>query len=673
MPRRTLALVGILTGFATAANIAPSNPASTPQVKKVLTYLQNLGGQGILSGQLSMLNEMVNDTSPRERYQMARNGNRMPAVYAANFGDWPMAYQDSIIRTIQHKWVKSNGQQVLMLCWHTVQPDSPEDSGYAAMSHFSADNPYPAWKIDSILKPGTTLNVEHMKRVKRAGMYLKQLDSSGIPVIWRPYHENNGAFFWWGQQARFKELWKQMYTYYSDSLKLNNLIWAYSMCYFGDGDRWIDSLYPGHKYVDLLGVDIYAGSFGQDYHPWIYQTLLSKAEGRPIAITENGTMPNVPVLKYTQPKWTFFCTWFKYEVDTMWVNDYYHPAGYSLQNSDALYKAVYGDPYTLTRDQIDFDLGPSSRVFLSTGVSPTGSGSIVSVPDSLGRYSKGQKVSVTATPAPGWVFTGWAGDATGRTNPLEVTLDADRSVRASFAALKGTNLLLNGKFSDSLVGWGFSAWQTNAKATASVEATDSSFHVVVTGTSADPWGTQLTQGLLLEQGTTYEVSFDVWGDANAKISYGLGESSGLYRKIWSGSDTLKAAILTVRDTIVDTLPTQTALRLEFNLGAQTGNLWLDNIKVARISGSDPIVGTVPRSMAMIPTTSFKSSKSGITWSLSTPLSSTTTLTISRLDGTTVRTEILPSGSVSGSVQFVERGTYLVRLGDAPTFRVLLLH
>jgi hypothetical protein len=251
-------------------------------------------------------------------------------------------------------------------------------------------------------------------------------------------------------------------------------------------------------------------------------------------------------------------------------------------------------------------------------------------------------------------------------------LDADRSVRANFASLKGTNLLLNGKFSDSLIGWGFSAWQTNAKATATIEAVDSSFHVVVTGTSADPWGTQLTQGLLLEQGTTYEVSFDVWGDANSKISYGLGESSGLYRKIWSGSDTLKAEKLTVRDTIVDTLPTQTALRLEFNLGAQTGNLWLDNIKVARISGSDPMVGVIARSISK-PMARYKASQAGITWSLPTPLASPATLTLSRLDGTIVRSEILPTGATTGSVQFVERGTYLIQLGETPATPILLLH
>ena len=332
--RRALSILLSLATATLAAAIPPSNPNTSPEARKLLTYLQNLGGQGMLSGQLSMLNEATDDTTSRERYQIARNGGRMPAIYASNLGDWPMDYQDSIVRTIMHKWKKSAGQQVIMLCWHTVQPDAFEDSGYAAMSRFSATSPYPSGKVDSILKPGTALNVEYMKRLTRAGKYLQRLDSAGIPVIWRPYHENNGAFFWWGQQPRFKELWKQMYRYYTDSLHLNNLLWAYSTCGFGEGDKWVDSLYPGHAYVDILGADIYASNFDQNYQPWIYQTLLAKAEGRPIGITENGMMPYVPLLKYTQPKWAFFCTWWGYEVDTMWANAYYHPAGFSIQNPD---------------------------------------------------------------------------------------------------------------------------------------------------------------------------------------------------------------------------------------------------------------------------------------------------------------------------------------------------
>jgi len=655
-----------LAQAAGAAALAPANPNATAGAKQLYAYLQNLGGQGILSGQLSMLNEATNDTTTHERYQMSKNGGKMPAIYASNFGDWPMDYQDSIIRTIKHKWTKSGGKMVVMLCWHTVQPDAPEDSGYAAMSRFSSTSPYPTAKIDSILKPGTALNVEHMKRLTVAGRYLKSLDSAGIPVIWRPYHENNGAFFWWGQQPRFKELWQQMYGYYTDSLKLNNLLWAYSMCWFGEGDRWIDSLYPGHRYVDILGADIYAGSYGQDYQSWIYGTLLSKAEGRPIGITENGTMPDVPVLKYTQPKWAFFCTWWGYEVDTLWKNAYYHPAGYTLQNSDALYKAVYGDSYTITQDEIDFGIGPDSHVFLSTGVSPTGSGRVTVSPDSNGRYSKGQSLVLTAVPTEGWVFTGWQGDTSGTVNPLALTLNSDRSIRAGFAARKGTNLLLNGKFSDSLAGWGFSAWEPGAAATATVEGTDSVLHVNVTGTGADPWGVQLTQGLLLDSGVTYSLSYDVHGDAKAILTCAVGESSGKYRKLFSQTDTLAStAVRTVTGTFVDSLPSSSALRLEFSVGAQKGDLYLDNIKVARLSGSDLPAGIGANASRSAGGALMLDVRGGLlSWSLPTALASAATLRVLDAQGREISRSAVAAGARSGNLELAGQGLRFVVLESA---------
>lgn len=661
---------------ANATTLAPVNPNATTAAKQLYTYLQNLSGQGILSGQLSMLNDSIlytdtQVTSSRDRYVMRHDGGKLPAIYASNLGDWPMNYQGEIVKTIEARWKATGGKTVTMLCWHGVQPDADEDSGYAAMSKFSSSNPYPSWKIDSILKPGTALNVEWMRRMKVAGSYLQSLDSAGIPILWRPFHENNGAFFWWGQQPRFKELWQQMYDYYTDSLHLNNLLWVYSMCWFGEGDRWIDSLYPGEKYVDVLGADIYAGSYGQDYQSWIYGTLLSKANGKPIGITENGVMPNVPKLKYTQPKWSFFCTWWGYEVDTMWANAYYHPAGYTLQNPQSLYDAVYDDSYTITQDEIDFGIAPDSHVFLSTGVSPTGSGTVTALPDSNGRYQAGQAVTLTAKPTTGWDFVGWSGDISGTTNPVAVTLAKDRSVTAIFAARKGTNLLLNGNFSDSLNNWSYSAWETGTAATAIIEGTDSVLHAVVTAKSSHDYGIQLTQGLVLDSGTTYSFSFDVHGAAGASIGYAVGESSGKYRKLLSGGDTLSStSVATVTGSFTDTLPSATALRVEFEMGAQLGDLWLDNIKIARTSGSDlPASVSHPATPAVAQIALHRTS-AGLTWTRSGELGSAATLRLLRPDGRLVAQLSLPAGSTSGVIPGeLPHGTLIVRLHTAASSQV----
>ena len=60
-----------------------------------------------------------------------------------------------------------------------------------------------------------------------------------------------------------------------------------------------------------------------------------------------------------------------------------------------------------------------------------GSGTISRNPD-LPFYTNGTAVQLTATPAPGWVFANWSGDALGSNNPTSVTMDADRTVTARF-------------------------------------------------------------------------------------------------------------------------------------------------------------------------------------------------------------------------------------------------
>lgn len=65
-------------------------------------------------------------------------------------------------------------------------------------------------------------------------------------------------------------------------------------------------------------------------------------------------------------------------------------------------------------------------------VSTTGAGAVSATPNQP-SYDFGTVVRLTASPAPGSYFVGWGGDASGRANPLDVTMDADKSITATFA------------------------------------------------------------------------------------------------------------------------------------------------------------------------------------------------------------------------------------------------
>lgn len=69
----------------------------------------------------------------------------------------------------------------------------------------------------------------------------------------------------------------------------------------------------------------------------------------------------------------------------------------------------------------------------SLTVTTVGLGSVTADPDKPGGYDNGEVVTLTAVPAPGWSFAGWSGDASGSATPIQVVMDADKSVTATFA------------------------------------------------------------------------------------------------------------------------------------------------------------------------------------------------------------------------------------------------
>lgn len=102
----------------------------------------------------------------------------------------------------------------------------------------------------------------------RVGNALKQLKDAGVTVIWRPFHEMNGNWFWWGPNnaqnptnvTAYKNLWKDMYDTFSKDLGLDNLIWVYAPNASATWASTIWAFYPGAEYVDMVGVDIYSSS-----------------------------------------------------------------------------------------------------------------------------------------------------------------------------------------------------------------------------------------------------------------------------------------------------------------------------------------------------------------------------------------------------------------------------
>jgi hypothetical protein len=160
--------------------------------------------------------------------------------------------------------------------------------------------------------------------------------------MWRPFHEMNGDFFWWSYQDRFKELWIYTWKYLTETKKCNNLLWVFGANYYASAAPTSKAspafYYPGHEYVDILGCDFYT-RYGHSYDKRIYDELLTLGSGKPIGISENGTMPDIPAIRTGQPKWAFWSTWWGFE-------------GSGEGNTDALYQKNYSDAAVITQDEV---------------------------------------------------------------------------------------------------------------------------------------------------------------------------------------------------------------------------------------------------------------------------------------------------------------------------------
>ena len=89
-------------------------------------------------------------------------------------------------------------------------------------------------------------------------------DGKKIPIIFRPYHELTGSWFWWGRNLctsdEFKQLWIFTHKYLTETKGQNNLLFAYSASSDYATEEEFTDRYPGDEYVDIVGFDVYQSS-----------------------------------------------------------------------------------------------------------------------------------------------------------------------------------------------------------------------------------------------------------------------------------------------------------------------------------------------------------------------------------------------------------------------------
>lgn len=132
---------------------------------------------------------------------------------------------------------------------------------------------------------------------------LKKFQKARVPVLWRPLHEADGSWFWWGAKGPepFKQLWRLMFNRMTKIHKLHNLIWVANVV----KPDW----YPGDDVVDVVGVDAYPSDVS-DPLSGTWESLQARVKGKKLlAITEFGGVPDPDRAFRFGAKWSYFVSW----------------------------------------------------------------------------------------------------------------------------------------------------------------------------------------------------------------------------------------------------------------------------------------------------------------------------------------------------------------------------
>jgi mannan endo-1,4-beta-mannosidase len=249
-----------------------------------------------------------------------------------------------------HAILKSFWDQkgLVTLSWHAANPWTGGDSWDRSRVTL--------WDLSDSSSRVYTRWVAQVDSVAAA---LKDLSASGVVVLFRPFHEMNGDWFWWGASsqsndpAAFVALWQWLYRYLTEQHQLTNLIWVYSPNAVTHSSyvKPVGWAYPGADRVDLVALDIYTDYLViRDYADLV-------ALQKPLGISEfgpgdgrSGNYDNTETIRAIREHypqivfWAQYCDW--QNRNGFWV---YKSL---LRNPNAA--ALLNDSWVLTRDELNW-------------------------------------------------------------------------------------------------------------------------------------------------------------------------------------------------------------------------------------------------------------------------------------------------------------------------------
>ena len=260
--KNALLFISIITGHFLFAQIDKN---ATKETKALCKNLKTISKEHILFGHQHALEYGHGWSNEPNRSDVKSVTGSHPAVVGIDFSEFSGHSKEEIekAKIILKQNVIDTYERggITTVSWHFINPVSgksfyKKDSTAVAAMSFIKERGSHHEQYKEILK--TIADFAHSVKAKNGTL---------APMIFRPYHEFDGDWFWWGKPYTSKEdfiaVWQFTVSYLRDVLGVHNFIYAFSPDNKFNSETEYLERYPGDNYVDMFGIDDY-GDFGRD-------------------------------------------------------------------------------------------------------------------------------------------------------------------------------------------------------------------------------------------------------------------------------------------------------------------------------------------------------------------------------------------------------------------------
>lgn len=308
----------------------PVNKNASKEARELLQYLEEIAGKQIISGQHTQtipMEEIAYIKGITGKEPKLRGFELLSYSPNINYNDasepcLTEVYENRGTLEEALKWGKqTNG--IITFSFHWFSPLGGRDKAF-----YSEHTDYDP---ERVLIEGTEERKAFFSDLAKIAELLKPFNEEHIPVLWRPFHESDGTWFWWGRKGPkvAAELYKLVYHLFVDEYHLDNLLWVWN-CRLKEG-------YPGDEYVDVISVDIYLDKYNKTDYKDEYEKLIEETTANKVcALAEIGYLPDIEMLSESKVPFAYFMTWSK----EFCIGEQY--------NTVDSFKSVYNSSYVVT-------------------------------------------------------------------------------------------------------------------------------------------------------------------------------------------------------------------------------------------------------------------------------------------------------------------------------------